>query len=111
MLAITDKEDKSKASGLSAKEVCSDSMLSTDRDSSSSAETLLATPTKRKRVGTALQTSQQNVQMPIKKNTSASKTSVILGKPATTGVTEIPPVEQPKGPVKETSHHLITYNH
>jgi hypothetical protein len=32
-------------------------MLSTDRDSNSSAETLLATPTKRKRVATALLTS------------------------------------------------------
>jgi hypothetical protein len=35
----------------------SESMLSTDRDSNSSAETLLATPTKRKRVATALLTS------------------------------------------------------
>jgi hypothetical protein len=41
-------KQKSAASG------CSDSMLSTDRDSNSSAETLLATPTKRKRVATAL---------------------------------------------------------
>ena len=44
-------------SGLSIKDG-SDSMLSTDRDSNSSAETLLATPTKRKRVGTALLASQ-----------------------------------------------------
>jgi hypothetical protein len=35
----------------------SESRLSTDRDSNSSAETLLATPTKRKRVATALLTS------------------------------------------------------
>ena len=45
-------------SGLSTKDGTiiggSDSMLSTDRDSNSSAETLLATPTKRKRVATAL---------------------------------------------------------
>ncbi len=46
-------------SGLSGKDglvATSESMLSTDRDSNSSAETLLATPTKRKRVATAILT-------------------------------------------------------
>ncbi len=58
--ANSDQSTKAK-SGLSTKEGGSDSMLSTERDSNSSAETLLATPTKRKRVATALQTSQQGV--------------------------------------------------
>jgi hypothetical protein len=111
--AAIDKEDKTKSSGLSTKEGGSDSMLSTDRDSNSSAETLLATPTKRKRVATALQTGQQVPSLPIKKNTSASKTSVISSKttanPAdpTSGTgTAVEPKAQ-----KETSHHMITYNH
>jgi hypothetical protein len=56
ILALTADPASTTKSGLSTKEAGSDSMLSTDRDSNSSAETLLATPTKRKRVGTALQT-------------------------------------------------------
>ncbi len=68
----------------------SESMLSTDRDSNSSAETLLSTPTKRKRVATALLTQSQgissvgvtNTSLAIKKNTSASKSNV-LQKPGT----------------------------
>ena len=51
--ATAEKEEKAKSSGLSSKET-SESMLSTDRDSNSSAETLLSSPSKRKRVGTAL---------------------------------------------------------
>ncbi len=48
--------DQSQTNKIQTKEGGSDSMLSTDRDSSnSSAETLLATPTKRKRVATAIQ--------------------------------------------------------
>ena len=60
MLAIANEENGGTSkSGLSGKDgpvVTSESMLSTDRDSNSSAETLLATPTKRKRVATAILT-------------------------------------------------------
>ena len=52
VLALT-AETNGKTPGVAT----SESMLSTDRDSNSSAETLLATPTKRKRVATALLTS------------------------------------------------------
>jgi hypothetical protein len=55
-----EKGDGNSKSGLSGKEGgmvgTSDSMLSTDRDSNSSAEALLSTPTKRKRVATAILT-------------------------------------------------------
>jgi|LauGreDrversion4_2_1035121.scaffolds.fasta_scaffold160608_2 hypothetical protein len=83
-------------------------MLSTDRDSNSSAETLLATPTKRKRVATALLSTQQSASLPIKKVTatsSASKTNVIPAK----GGAAVPggAIEEKK----ETSHSMITYNH
>ena len=59
VLALTNEENGiTGKSGFSGKDGgpigTSDSMLSTDRDSNSSAETLLATPTKRKRVATAI---------------------------------------------------------
>jgi len=60
-------------------------MLSTDRDSNSSAETLLATPTKRKRVATAILTSSQNSAIGIKKNVSAAKPTILGAKPLQPG--------------------------
>ena len=75
----------------------SDSMLSTDRDRNSSAETLLATPTKRKRVATAISVTSQN-SLAIKKNVSAN---VIVGKqPIVTPVVALIGVQE----IKETSH-------
>lgn len=85
MIAITNEENGGTSkSGLSGKDgtvATSDSMLSTDRDSNSSAETLLATPTKRKRVATAILTSSQTSSIGIKKaNVSAAKPNILNGK-------------------------------
>ena len=52
--ALTSDQAGKAKSGASSKEGGCDSMISTDRESNSSAETLLSTPTKRKRVVTAL---------------------------------------------------------
>jgi tubulin---tyrosine ligase len=102
---IKTNADAEAATKLSTKESSiggSGSMLSTDRDSNSSAETLLTTPTKRKRVATAIPTTQQSTNLPpgkkVTSTTSASKTNVLGAKPE----------EKEK---KETSHSVITYNH
>lgn len=118
MLALDENGHPSGKTGLSAKDGgpigTSDSMLSTDRDSNSSAETLLATPTKRKRVATAILITSQNSAIGIKKNVSASKQIMLAGKPgqpagATASTPAGVPVEEKEK--KETSHHIITYNH
>ena len=114
MLALTNEENgvSTTKSGLSGKDgivPTSDSMLSTDRDSNSSAETLLATPTKRKRVATAILTASQNSAIGIKKNVSASKPAMLVGKPGVAATTPAGGAEEKEK--KETSHHIITYNH
>jgi tubulin---tyrosine ligase len=112
MIALSNEENGlGTKSGLSGKDGAvgtSDSMLSTDRDSNSSAETLLATPTKRKRVATAILSTSQNSAIGIKKNVSASKPGMIPGKPgvAVPGAAGVEEKEK-----KETSHHMLTYNH
>ena len=115
MLALTNEENGTTKIGFSGKEGgpvgTSDSMLSTDRDSNSSAETLLATPTKRKRVATAILTSSQNSAIGIKKNVSAAKPIILGGKPMQAGQTAATPAGGEEKEKKETSHHMITYNH
>ena len=117
MLALDENGHTIAKTGLSAKDGgpigTSDSMLSTDRDSNSSAETLLATPTKRKRVATAILITSQNSAIGIKKNVSASKQIILAGKPGQPGVTASTPAGIPgeEKEKKETSHHIITYNH